>query len=80
MKTQTELLQGTDIPTDELVGYELSRHESDLIAVAEGIAFNEWSNVCNSLGLVASKDSIPENYDTVLQRAGRWTLDYPKID
>lgn len=77
MKTQTELLRGTSIASDELVGIEFNSKQLDFLAVAEGFAYNEWSKVCENIGVCATLDIIPENYDTVLQRAGKWTLDYP---
>lgn len=76
MKTQSELLQGTDIPTDDLVGVAFTADQEDFLAVVEGFAFNEWSKVSKVLGLAATICNVPENYDKALQREGLWTLDY----
>ncbi|CAN5454031.1 hypothetical protein BH10PAT3_BH10PAT3_5010 [soil metagenome] len=75
MKTQAELLQGTNIPTDDLPGYVFTAQEAEFLAVAEDFAFFEWSKICKKVGLAATVDCIPENYENYLSREGRWSLD-----
>ncbi|MDQ3094032.1 MAG: hypothetical protein M3Q70_02555 [bacterium] len=77
MRNQAELLQGTNIPTDELASVVFTPEQQEFLAVAEGFAYNEWSRVCDVVGLVAAKDEVPVNYNESLQRAGKWELDYP---
>lgn len=80
MKTQSELLHGTNIPTDDLAEFKPTESEQDFLAVAEGFAHIEWVKACEHLGLTATADHIPENYEYVVRRAGQWTLDYPSAD
>ena len=76
MKSHAELLQNSDIPTDDLPGLEFTSEQMAFLAVAEGVAFYEWERVAEPLGIVATAETVSENYDGVLQRAGRWTLSY----
>lgn len=77
MKTQEQLLQGTGIPSDELQSIEFTSADEELLAVAEGVASIEFGRICDYLGIAATVENIPENYDSSLRLAGRWTLDYP---
>ena len=76
MKAQAELLQGTDIPTDDL-GITFTPDEEVFLLVAEGLAYNEWSRACVPLGLAATAEYVPENYESRVLSAGKWDKDYP---
>lgn len=76
MKSQKELLQGSDIPTDDLPDHKFSADDIAYLQELEVIAFQEWERVCGIVGLCATVDTVTENYDLILHNAGRWTLDY----
>ncbi len=78
MKTQIEMLTGTDIPTDELPAVTFSDREQDFLTVAEGFVSAEWGRVCGVVGLKSTVEVVPPNYDQALEIQGRWDGDYPK--
>ncbi len=76
MSTQEQLLAGTDIPTDTLPNHTFDESQLAFLAVAEGIAFNEWARACGGVGLSPNVEVVPANCEAALQRQGAWTLDY----
>ena len=60
MKTQAELLQGTNIPSDTLPGITFTAAEQDFLTVVEGFATNEWDRVSAYIGIPVAVEYIPE--------------------
>lgn len=68
MKSQTELLQGTGIPSDQLPGIQFTPEQETLFAEAESIVFDEWATFSKIVGFAATAEHIPEIFDLRLQR------------
>lgn len=78
MKSQLEVLHGSGISPDNIGVFEFTPYQEELLAVAEGFVSIKWAKISDYLGLAATADCVPENYDPQLQAAGRWTLTDPK--
>ncbi len=79
MKSQAQVLEGTEIRTDDMPEYRFSKEDHDFLAVAEGFVQAEWDKVCEHVGFTAVADDMPPSYERMLQVQGRWTLEYGKI-
>lgn len=79
MKSQAEVLYGSGIIPDDEAGIKFTEKEEYWLETnVDAIPWDEWVRICEPLGLVATTDYVPENFEQRLRVVGRWTLAEPK--